>query len=647
MTDDQNLPRDGLDRGKATEGAAVGLVADEPASVTARVPAPAAQAALGQGNRVGVVGSPSSTSEITVDILADASAVPLLGDLVYLSHPIADGRHLIALGTVAEIETTNRWHEDPNMRGVLKLHGSLPHLSGDGDVRTAQVFVQAAYDASDADPPFADAPREAGGALSMSPTTGQPVERVSDDVVQALIARHAAQVVYMGHIYRTGVRLPLFVRDYDTTSPDGAFHTGIFGRTASGKTALATYLMACQMRHEGLSILVFDPQGQFASQRKLPFDLQAWARLLGRRVTVVSIAEQIRLPAYATLFIDILANTGFLRFLTITRKDNREAAVDEFVRILRGLGGWESQAAPDLLTALLTALSQDTQALQRIFTSAGPQNRLLNTLGTTLANRAQLEVALGYFAPIHSLFSPSAPDGAPRTPLTEILDRVLDPLQVPKPFVIVDLTRRATAGPLESTEVKARLMRTIARELELRAERAWEGNRNLNCAVYLDEAQYFASARPEGDEAEHLAARLVDYVRTTRKYGLGWTFITQEIGSLRRGIYDQLRVRAFGYGLTSGSDLSRLQDEIGRGAALDLYKSFVDPSAVAGQQYPFMLTGPISPLSFTAAPVFLSVYTDRDRFVADNGPAFRPGTRVHRPGPTGPARISPRAYDEL
>ena len=77
-------------------------------------------------NDIGIVGSPSTTAMVTVDILEDATGSPLRGQLVSLTHPIG-GRHLIALGTVTEIRTSNRWHEDPNMRGVLKVHGSLPH----------------------------------------------------------------------------------------------------------------------------------------------------------------------------------------------------------------------------------------------------------------------------------------------------------------------------------------------------------------------------------------------------------------------------------------------------------------------------------------------------------------------------------------
>src|SRR5712691_7865760 len=139
---------------------------------------------------VGIVGSPSTTLKITVDILEDATNYPLHGQLVYLAHPL-EAHCLIALGTVTEIKTANRWHEDPNMRGVLKRHGSLPHLSGVGDVRTADVLVQAAYLASDSDPSIGDPPMEAGGALTMSPTTGAHVGRVTDGFLTQLLRRHA------------------------------------------------------------------------------------------------------------------------------------------------------------------------------------------------------------------------------------------------------------------------------------------------------------------------------------------------------------------------------------------------------------------------------------------------------------------------
>src|SRR5262249_53755663 len=159
--------------------------------------------------------------------------------------PLRD-QHLIAIGTVTEIKTANRWHEDPNMRGVLKRYGSLPHLSGVGDVRTAEVLVQAAYLADDADPSVGEAPIESGGSLSMSPTTGATVERVSNEFLTQLLRRHQDEIVYLGHIYRTDVRLPMTLRHFGRSDGGSgeAYHSGVFGMTGSGKSALAAYLVA-------------------------------------------------------------------------------------------------------------------------------------------------------------------------------------------------------------------------------------------------------------------------------------------------------------------------------------------------------------------------------------------------------------------
>jgi hypothetical protein len=71
--------------------------------------------------------------------------------------------------------------------------------------------------------------------------------------------------------------------------------------------------------------------------------------------------------------------------------------------------------------------------------------------------------------------------------------------------------------------------------------------------------------------------------------------------------------------LNSGSDLNRLNDEVGRSSSsLDLYQSFPDPRALTDKVYPFMLVGPVSPLSFTAAPVFLQVFTTIDELRSAN-----------------------------
>jgi hypothetical protein len=567
--------------------------------------------------------TPSTTAKVTVDILEDAIASPLHGSLVFLAHPL-EHQCLIALGTVTEIKTANRWHEDPNMRGVLKRHGSLPHLSGVGDVRTADVLVQAAYLSEEADPSVGEPPMEAGGALTMSPTTGASVGRVTDGFLTQLLRRHSDEIVYLGRIYRSDVRLPMTLRHFGPASQGGAgeaYHTGVFGMTGSGKSALAAYLLAAQLRHPALAVIVIDPQGQFTTEEGLPFSLQEWAETQGRAVLALSISRDLRLQQDAGLLMDLLEPTRLLRdILTIRNPENRTSAVAEFGRLLRNITSWDDKPADDVLRTLLTNLVADAAALTRIYVSPASQQRLVGAINAILTDTAEFNLAAAVFRPLHSLFAPTNLAGGHRRSLYSVFDELLAPVAGARPLAVLDFSGAGLAEDiLESTPVKARILRQVCSTLSRRAEDKYKGGDRLNALVVFDEAHRFAAEAPEGDEAAALAAYLVDSVRTTRKYGLGWMFITQEIGSLKRSIYGQLRVRAFGYGLTAGSELQRLRESIGEEASLDLYRSFVDPAAIAPPQFPFMITGPVSPLSFTGAPVFLSVYTDFNEFLSANG----------------------------
>lgn len=299
--------------------------------------------------------------------------------------------------------------------------------------------------------------------------------------------------------------------------------------------------------------------------------------------------------------------------------ENRESAVAEFTRALQAVTGWETMPAGDVLRATLTALLGDAQALTRIYSSQQARDRLTGALASLLDEPSQFAMAEELFQPLHSLFTSTNMSGGNRRSIFSVLEGVLNPAQDPRPLVIIDVSTQSGAdGILDTTSVKARILRQVCSMINNRAEEQFKSGGSLNALVVFDEAQRFAAESPEDDESAELAGRLVDYVRTTRKYGLGWMFITQEVGSLRRGIYSQLRVRCFGYGLTSGTELARLRETIGDPSALQLYRSFVDPAAITPSKFPFMLTGPMSPLSFTGAPVFLSVYTDFADFQSQN-----------------------------
>lgn len=562
--------------------------------------------------QVGIIGSPSSTAELTIDIVDGANEQSLLGDMVYTSHAAGAGEHMVALGTVTEIETRNRWHEDPNMRGVLRVHGTLPHLSADGDVRTAKVRVQAVYRADNTRPPFTSLPREDGGALGMSPTTGAPVCTVTEDLVQGLVRRHKDDLVYLGRIYRTGVRLPMFIRSFLDGASDGAYHTGIFGRTGSGKTALAARYMAMQLRFPAMGMLVFDPQGQFTDTRRaMPVKLHDIAAAYGHEVKLHSVAEDVRLPKDAPLLVDLLDRTRFFPALTIRNQNlNRESARYELSRIIREQNAWEEAEPAALLRAALESLVNDAPALERIYTGKEPRTRLSNAIQRALDEPIEFDALLGEFAPVHGLFRPG------RTKV----ERIIRQLVTGAPLTVIDLSSRSGVAWLDDDGVRARIINLILKTLRRVADEAWQkdGSR-LNCSIVFDEAHRFASEKSDEPEIAALARSIARDVRETRKLGIGWTFITQQVRSLSPAIFAQLRIKAFGYGLTSGSDLEILRDELADSRSLDLYRSFADPSTRTDAIYPFMLTGPVSPLCVTAAPVYLETYTDEDTFWNENG----------------------------
>jgi hypothetical protein len=116
--------------------------------------------------------------------------------------------------------------------------------------------------------------------------------------------------------------------------------------------------------------------------------------------------------------------------------------------------------------------------------------------------------------------------------------------------------------------------------------------------VLLDEAHRHApSGRLEEDsESDRLRSLLRRAVRETRKYGIGWFFISQTLGGIDNEILQQLRILAFGFGLAMGTELDRLRDFAGGDKrALELYQSFRDPQSFPSkklQEFPFMAVGP-------------------------------------------------------
>lgn len=586
-----------------------------------------------QSARVASVGSPSSNYEVTLDLNGDGRKTPLVGTMLALVNPLGDGAEL-GIGTVTEVTTRNRWHEDSNFRGAAGADGSIEGFSGDyGDTRTAQIRLQAAWRRNAPDEPW----KPSGPSLRMSPATGQPVRLIDASIISELTAGEK-DLHYMGYLGGTdSVPLPLSLPDF--AGPAGAWHAGVYGQSGSGKTQMTSYLLANQMRHPNLGVIIVDPQGQWAAEEGMAFSVQGFASELGREVKVRRISEHLQLSKDANLLTVLLGKTRFLPEVTKMSEETQNLVLDEIAKVVKETDDWNEIDPETLLRIIFTEMVDPHQKyISRIYADETRQERLREAINDILESEKRIKEVLRYFSPIHNLFQSKNPLGGTRHSLWHEISAVFDRApNVPAPLLILDMSSKAPPGMddeaaieaavayevLENDSVKAAILRNLFSTLKRASEAQFRDGVNLNTLVVLDEAWRYAPNPKTTDDREiaELSRELAGYARDTRKFGIGWLYISQSTRSVNLSIWDQMSVRIFGFGL-SGGDLDKIAEIIDDRSSLRLYRAFGNPRSTG--RYPFLLTGPVSPLSANATPIVINTYTNFDDFRENNNIWIKP-----------------------
>ncbi len=94
--------------------------------------------------RFGVVGSPSSTAQLALDILGAAVGRKLVGELALFRFTQDSAPHY-AMGQITEVELRNVWHEDPTMRSLIRQRGRVDAVSGRQDTHLGQMVISAVF----------------------------------------------------------------------------------------------------------------------------------------------------------------------------------------------------------------------------------------------------------------------------------------------------------------------------------------------------------------------------------------------------------------------------------------------------------------------------------------------------------------------
>ncbi len=418
------------------------------------------------------------------------------------------------------------------------------------------------------------------------------------------------------HVYGSKPKLPLWFKHFDH-GPDGAgeaYHLGVFGKTGSGKSVLAKMILLAYARYPRRALLVIDPQGEFAK------DMRPGGVTGGFVLPVGDVARNLGKQSYVLTVRNY--ESIFFERLTVPRGENRETACGVLVEKLQKahvtLGGLYQRASFDKAWRLLGDDRIQTQ-FYRSETSRGRFNDLWREADPD-------EFYEHYWLPVAELFRA---DRRGAKTVEKALASLLNlegnnELPRSRPILVVDLSREQAQNLFWNDKIQSLVIKRLLEGLTESAEYLYQEGRSLNTLVVIDEAHRLAPRELPREDAAARGVRsvLVDAARTTRKYGLGWLFISQTLSSLDMEILQQLRIFFFGFGLGPGQEFQSLRQLVGStGKALELYQLFRDPHSsfdVASREYSFMTIGPVSPLSFSGSPLFFNAFNAVDEFLAAN-----------------------------
>lgn len=199
--------------------------------------------AFANAESVGNIGSPSTTTEIRMDIRGAAAENKLVGEMAVFRYR-QENTAQYALGQITEVRLENLMLEGHAMRTLTRQRGTVDHVSEAQDTHDGQLRVSAVYSAS------RDGFRES--SMGTVPPTGTVIKIATNEVVNEIIHAHLDNVFYLGTSYQSELDLPMWFRQFNGAAGQLAesLNIGIFGRTGSGKSVLAKLIMLAYASHQ-------------------------------------------------------------------------------------------------------------------------------------------------------------------------------------------------------------------------------------------------------------------------------------------------------------------------------------------------------------------------------------------------------------
>ncbi len=287
-----------------------------------------------ESTQIGVIGSPSTTSDIEVDILRDAAVRKLIGELAYFEF-MQDGKPHYAIGQMSEVELSNSMLEDPTMKSLVREKGYIETVSGLQDTHRGRLTISAVFGNEDGN--------YFPSLLGTVPPSGTPVMLINDEFLDTLLARYRGEIFFLGQVYGSTPRLPLWFKHFGRgeSGAGEAYHLGVFGKTGSGKSVLARMLLLAYARHADMAIYIIDPQGEFAMDLKgeiknQGFDLKMKQLMNSfQKEVIIKNVSQLVLQGWP-LFTEVLRESNFFPKIGIKNMDEKIIASEDITRAMKG-----------------------------------------------------------------------------------------------------------------------------------------------------------------------------------------------------------------------------------------------------------------------------------------------------------------------
>ena len=560
-------------------------------------------------DKIGIITSPSGTADISLEILEKSSRTNLIGKLIWYKFMQDEHPHY-ALGQLTEILLKNFMLEFSEMRSLARQRGSVNPITEiqdthQGIMTTGAVFK---HNGNTFEP----------SVLGTVPPTGTLAFNAKNELIEKLLEDYKNPISYLGNFYLSETKLPLsfpHFGDPDSGGAGEAYHIGIYGMTGSAKSTLAKMIISCYAKHQDMTIFIFDPAGEFTRAAKgkkgnevFFVNLKEIFSSMGKDVIMKDI-QNLSLDRWEQ-FVEIFYQSNFFQTLQIPKNTNRHTACEILERELKHvkitLSKLSQKSSFDFAMDILF------QHQNEIYTTPARARRLGQAI-----EQIDRDTLFDEWRPLAELFNSDDPN---RTNVWHLLTQVFNPDSgVRKPVVIIDISSEsAPQGIFWSATIKAMIIKRILAMLVELGQDAFNKGKFLNTLVLLDEAQKLVPReKKDNDTEEEVRNRLISAVETTRKYGLGWMFLSTSLSTLHKEIYRQNRISFYGFGLSSGSEMDDLRQLINNTNSIKLYQSFQDPHSafnMSGRNYSFMTRGPVSPLSFSGSPLFLTLFKTPEEF---------------------------------